>query len=146
MTDAATPISPDMTEELEVESHAPYMRVWAVLAVMTGLEYFYALIFKDHMLLLVLGLVSMALFKACLVGWYFMHLKFEKAWVYILIIPACIMAALLTLALYPDMAMKPVEDAEEAAEEAWVLPSSDAFGPQAPRVRLVAANEVRSIG
>ena len=34
--------------------------------------------FKDHFLILVLGLVVLALIKAGMVGWYFMHLKFEK--------------------------------------------------------------------
>ena len=80
----------------------PYMKVWAILAVLT----------VDRVLLrgrsskiisciLVLGLLSMALIKAGMVGWFFMHLKFERKWVYLLIIPACIMAVFLTLALSP---------------------------------------------
>src|SRR6516162_1424851 len=105
---ADTPsLSADMAEELEAESHAPYMKVWFILAVLTGVEYFYALIFKDHFGLLVGGLITLALIKASMVGWFFMHLKFEKKWVYILIVPACVMAVFLTLALVPDMAMKP---------------------------------------
>ena len=55
-----------------------------------------------------------------MVGWYFMHLKFEKRWVYLLIVPACVMAVFLTLMLCPDMAMKPVDDDIAAEEEAWV--------------------------
>ena len=37
--------------------------------------------------------------KAGLVGWFFMHLKFEGNWVYILIVPAFILATILVLAL-----------------------------------------------
>jgi cytochrome c oxidase subunit 4 len=115
----------DMAQELDVESHAPYMRVWAILAILTLIEYFYAMIFKDHFLFLVLGLVCLALVKAGMVGWFFMHLKFERKWVYLLIIPACVMAVFLTLMLYPDMAMKPVSQEEGGEEEAWIAPGSE---------------------
>ncbi len=118
------PLPADVAEELTVESHAPYMRIWAILAILTGVEYFYALIFKDHFAILVLGLVSLALVKACMVGWYFMHLKFERKWVYILIIPACVMAVFLTLALCPDMAMKPTDEETTGQEESWNNPQS----------------------
>lgn len=114
----------DVPGELEVESHAPYMRVWAILAVLTAVEYFYAMIFKDHFPVLVGGLVSLALVKAGMVGWYFMHLKFEKKWVYLLIIPACVMAIFLTLMLTPDMAMKPTTEENPGEEESWVAPAS----------------------
>ena len=41
-----------------------------------------------------------------MVGWYFMHLKFEGNWVYIMIVPAVILAVMLTMALCPDMVLK----------------------------------------
>ena len=132
----------DMGQELDVESHAPYMKVWAILAILTLIEYLYAAIFKDHFLLLVFGLLSMALVKASMVGWYFMHLKFERKWVYLLIIPACVMAVFLTLMLCPDMAMKPVE--EESEEETWIAPASEMAPPQVVRQLLV--NEVAGGG
>lgn len=123
-------LSPDVAEELDVESHAPYMRVWAILAVLTALEYFYALIFKDHFPLLVAGLLTMALTKAGMVGWYFMHLKFEKMWVYLLIVPACVMAVLLTLMMVPDMSMQPTEEELPGEHEVWVAPSLlDRYSP-----------------
>ena len=40
MADAHT--VPRELARLDVESHAPYMKVWAVLAVLTLVEYFYA--------------------------------------------------------------------------------------------------------
>ena len=120
------PVPVEMAEELEVESHAPYIKVWAILAILTLVEYFYAMIFKDHFLFLVLGLVSLALVKAGMVGWYFMHLKFERKWVYLLIIPACVMAVFLTLMLCPDMVMKPVSE-ESSEDEAWIAPASERY-------------------
>ncbi|WP_165222822.1 cytochrome C oxidase subunit IV family protein [Aquisphaera insulae] len=108
-------LTPEMADELQVESHAPYFRVWLALAVLTFVEYVYAMIVKDHFALLLLGLLSMALVKAGLVGWYFMHLKFEKKWVYLMIIPACVLAVFLTIMLCPDVALKPV--AEDLLDE-----------------------------
>jgi len=125
------PLPADLAEELFVESHAHYVIVWSILAVLTGVEWVYALIFKDHFPVLVLGLVSLALVKASMVGWFFMHLRFERKWVYILIIPACVMAVFLTLALCPDMAMKPVVEEKAGEEETWLVPRSNAEGTPA---------------
>ena len=137
------PLPPDMAEELAVESHAPYIKVWAILAVLTAVEYFYALIFKDHFPVLVLGLVSLALVKASMVGWFFMHLKFERKWVYILIVPACVMAVFLTLALSPDMAMKPVVEENASEGETWLVPRSNAEGT--PVIDLVSLSQAGPI-
>ncbi len=144
MTDAPH-LTTEMAAELQEESHAPYMTVWAILAILTAVEYFYAMIFKDSHLVLILGLVSLALVKACMVGWYFMHLKFEKRWVYILIIPACIMAVFLTLALYPDMAMKPITEENPGEEETWLAPPTDHLGnlPAPPLVAAIAPRVLR---
>jgi cytochrome c oxidase subunit 4 len=136
-------VSTEVAEELEAESHAPYLKVWAILAVLTLIEYFYAMIFKDRFLVLVLGLVCLALIKAGMVGWYFMHLKFERKWVYILIIPACVMAVFLTLMLYPDMAMKPVTEENPGEEESWVSPAPG--GGAEPLVRLARASAARPV-
>jgi cytochrome c oxidase subunit 4 len=139
MAETINRVTQDLVDELDVESHAPYLKVWAGLAVLTAIEYFYALWFKDHFLVLVLGLVTLALIKASMVGWYFMHLKFEKRWVYLLIVPACFMAVLLTLMLYPDMAMKPTDEDAPAEEEARVAPASDR-SPAIPTIRLVLSS------
>lgn len=87
-----------------IESHVPtYLRVWVALLVFTVLEYFYALLVQHHFTALVLGLMAMALSKAALVGLYFMHLKFEGRWPYFMIVPACVLAAGLVIALIPDI-------------------------------------------
>lgn len=105
-------------QEMEVESHAPYIKVWAALAVFTAIEYFYAHVFKDSTVLLVLGLMFWAVIKAGLVGWYFMHLKFEGRWVYYMLVPAGILAAVLVFALVPDIARQPVADESDEGEAA----------------------------
>ena len=111
----------EVAEEHQMEAHAPYLKVWFWLAVLTGVEYFYAFFLKDYFLILVLGLLFLALIKAGMVGWYFMHLKFEGNWVYILIVPACILATIIVLALCPDQAMKPTDIDEE--ETVWIAPA-----------------------
>ena len=69
-------------KERHIESHAPYLKVFFGLAVLTLIEYFYARIFKDYFTLLILGLLALAIIKAAMVGWFFMHLKFEGKWIY----------------------------------------------------------------
>lgn len=119
----------EVAEEHDMESHVPYLKVWVALLVFTVIEYFYAFFLKELFLVLVLGLLFWAAIKAGLVGWYFMHLKFEGAWVYFLIVPAAILATVLVLALCPDVAMKPVD--EDAEETVWLAPAGEA-----PRVRF----------
>ena len=114
----------EVAEEHATEAHAPYLKVFAGLAVLTAIEYFYAFWLKDAFLGLVLGLLLLAIVKAGMVGWYFMHLKFEGRWVYILIVPAFILATILTTALCPDVAMKP-ETEENPGEEVFVLPAGE---------------------
>ena len=108
-------------QQQDVESHAPYMKVFFALLVFTILEYIYARFSKESFLLLVGGLMVMAVTKAVLVAWYFMHLKFEGRWVYIMLIPAGVLAAVLIFALYPDIGAQrsgeegPAEDEDVAA-------------------------------
>lgn len=130
MTDQAPAISPNQAAELDVESHTPYLKVWFGLLVLTVVEYFYARIFMNSFSVLLLGLLFWAIIKACMVGWYFMHLKFEKPWVYFMIVPALVLAAILTLALCPDMVLK----FDESDEEASVVQSSQTSACRAPTV------------
>ena len=99
-------------QEMAVESHtSQYIKIFLVLTVFTICEYLYASIFANHtFLVLVLGLMTMAIIKATLVGLYFMHLKFEGKWVYAMLVPAGILALILTFALFPDVAMQPITE------------------------------------
>jgi len=115
-------------QELEHESHnALYLKVWAGLAIFTAIEYFYAMGVQRWFFWLVLGLMTCAVIKAAMVGWYFMHLKFEGKWVYAMLIPAGILAIILTVALYPDLALQPVTEenpTELESESVWNGPAS----------------------
>jgi cytochrome c oxidase subunit 4 len=115
----------EIAEEHHTESHAPYLLVWLALLVFTVIEYFYASAFSGLFVILLTGLLIWAGIKAGLVGWYFMHLKFEGNWVYILIIPAFVLATILVLALCPDVAMKPTDEDLSGEETVWVAPSAE---------------------
>ena len=104
-------------QEVYVESHAPYLKVFFALLVLTVIEYYYAHFFKDSFATLVLGLMFWAVIKASLVGWYFMHLKFEGKWVYFMLVPAAILACVFIFALIPDVAMQPSQDEGSAEDE-----------------------------
>ena len=95
--------------------------MFLALAVFTAIEYFWAHIFKDTFSILILGLLFWAVIKASMVGWYFMHLKFEGNWVYAMLVPAGILAIILTCALIPDVAMQPVTEESREEEESTSL-------------------------
>jgi cytochrome c oxidase subunit 4 len=128
MADLTKMAPSEVAEEHAAEAHAPYLKVWAALAVLTLIEYVYAFAFKELFLLLLLGLLFWAVIKAGLVGWFFMHLKFEGNWVYILIVPAFVLATVLVLALMPDMAMQPETDENPPAETSYVVPAAGRSG------------------
>jgi cytochrome c oxidase subunit 4 len=111
-------------QEMHVESHAPYLKVFFALLILTILEYTYASTGLLGFFILVLGLMILAIIKASLVGWYFMHLKFEGRWVYGMLIPASILAMILTFALVPDLAMQPVTDVNPDIEEVSAAPAT----------------------
>ena len=115
----------EIAAEHAFEAHSPYLRVFAGLAVLTAIEYYYAAIFKDHFGILLLGLLLLAGIKAGMVGWYFMHLKFEGNWVYIMIVPAGILAVMLTMALCPDMVLKYETEENPGEDSAYVLPAAE---------------------
>lgn len=77
---------------------------------------------------LIFGLLILAITKATLVGLWFMHLKYEDNWVYYMLVPAGILAIILTLALYPDIAMAPIQQRQDLQEETLTqLLRPDAF-------------------
>jgi cytochrome c oxidase subunit 4 len=136
MADLTKMAASEIVEEHKTEAHAPYLLVWGALAILTAIEYFYALVFKEVFLILLLGLLVWALIKAGLVGWFFMHLKFEGNWVYIMIIPAFVLATIFVLALMPDMVLK--QNADEALppeESSFIVPARELPGasPFMPR-------------
>jgi cytochrome c oxidase subunit 4 len=122
MTDLTKMAPSEVAEEHRTESHAPYWRVWGALLVLTVVEYYYAAMFQSVFLILLLGLLFWAVIKAGLVGWFFMHLKFEGNWVYILIVPAFVLATIFVLALMPDMTLKENADDVPIEETSYAAP------------------------
>lgn len=52
----------------------------------------------------VVSVLLIATVKATLVGMFFMHLKFEGKWKYVMLVPTCILAIVMICALLPDIA------------------------------------------
>ena len=91
-------------EHEENHSHAgTYFAVFIALCVFTGLSILADVMdFSDKNVTRVLVL-TVATAKALCVMMYFMHLKFERAWKYLLLIPTGILAMALPFALFPDV-------------------------------------------
>jgi caa(3)-type oxidase subunit IV len=69
----------DLTAPEIGEQHINPMAIFGALVVLTVLELCAPMVLKFHFGVLVTALMVMAFFKAGLVGFYFMHLKFEGA-------------------------------------------------------------------
>ena len=119
-------------QQQSVESHAPYKKVFLALLAFTVLEYLFARVFKDAFAVLLSGLIVLAVAKAGLVGWYFMHLKFEGRWVFLMLIPAAFLATVLVVSLYPDIGTRDPDDPTLAAPAEMVpkdMPSPATLTP-----------------
>jgi cytochrome c oxidase subunit 4 len=81
-----------------------YLAVFGALIVLTAISVGATEGLQDGGLLTILIVMGMATMKATLVALFFMHLKFEGRWKYVLVVPPVIMMILLMLALCPDIA------------------------------------------
>lgn len=97
-----------MSDE-HAQHSAPYGIVFAALCVFTGLSWIADEmkqggigIFADEGIIIALVLAIASAKALCVMG-YFMHLKFERNWKYLLLAPTAILAIGLPLALMPDM-------------------------------------------
>jgi len=94
-----------MADNHEAHSHPPYGFIFVLLCGFTALSWI-ADESKDLMpsdAALAVVVLAIAVMKATCVLLYFMHLKFERAWKYILLAPTTILAIGLPLALLPDI-------------------------------------------
>jgi cytochrome c oxidase subunit 4 len=83
-----------------------YIAVFAALCFLTGCSFFtYSRLWPFHATPEVawVFMTAVSCTKAMLVILFFMHVKYEANWKYVLTIPASIMAIFLTLALVPDV-------------------------------------------
>ncbi len=83
--------------------HVNYLAVFLVLCSFTALSVVFDLMsFENHAVTVVL-VMAVALAKALCVMMFFMHLKFEGNWKFILLAPTTILALGLPMALMPDI-------------------------------------------
>ena len=88
---------------------AKYMYVFVALCILTGASFFTysnAWPFRDTPAVGWAFMMAVSCTKALLVILFFMHVKYEASWKYVLTIPPAIMAAFLMLALVPDIGMR----------------------------------------
>jgi cytochrome c oxidase subunit 4 len=88
-----------MTEQ--EHAHPRYILIWVILLVLTLAEVGYA--FMDlPKLILALGLIIMAVWKAVLVAMYYMHLRYEPRRMWIMAISPLPLAVILVLAVMTE--------------------------------------------
>lgn len=80
-----------------------YYKVFFGLLVFTVSTFFLAEGLENKFASIV-SVLLIATVKASLVALFFMHLKFEGKWKYLLLVPTCILAIVLVVALLPDIA------------------------------------------
>jgi cytochrome c oxidase subunit 4 len=86
--------------------HAPtkklFMWVWFWLLVLTGVEVLLAYMKLEPHLMLIL-LVGLSLIKSALIVAYFMHLRFEKLGLFLIIVPSLVFCLVMILIfVFPD--------------------------------------------
>jgi len=96
--------------------HANYLLVFVALCVCTLLSVGTDLVEFGSRAVLAVVVLAVAVAKALFVMVYFMHLKFEGRWKFLLLAPTFILAAGLPLALLPDIGMHYYRWTEAAVE------------------------------
>jgi len=91
-------------EDIVIEGHAEpnYFGVFITLFVFTILEVGVSYLKMNHMFMAVV-LIGLAIIKACLVAWFFMHLKFEKKFLHALVVFSLVLAGVMMFGLMPDI-------------------------------------------
>ncbi len=85
-------------------SHVNYFGIFIALCVCTGISVVFDLVPLSRSVVAVLVL-AVAVAKAQFVMRYFMHLKFEGKWKFVLLLPTAILACGIPLALAPDIGL-----------------------------------------
>src|SRR5438552_1989011 len=92
-----------------------YMTIAVALAVCTALSFIInQTLHEQNPVLSFLLILGVAIIKASLVGWVFMHLKWDWRMLYFIIVPVFILGAMMMVILMPDIVIGPGREAEEA--------------------------------
>lgn len=114
----------------ESHHHVNYFLVFVALCICTAISVVFDVI-ELSPLFVVVAVLAVAVAKASFVMTYFMHLKFEGRWKYIILMPTAILAVGLMIALAPDMAMHYYEnDAMQSRIMAHDASHDDGHGEQ----------------
>lgn len=92
-----------------VDRTAAFLKVFGLLCVLTALSFCTYFDFWKHNVPERSGwtmMMAVAVCKALLVALFFMHLRWEAAWKYVLTLPTLLMAAILIVALIPDFGLR----------------------------------------
>ena len=100
----------NLEQQLATNEHAhetPHVNYWVIFAALIGLTLLSVLAdTAGHNLgkvIITIIVMIVASFKASAVMLYFMHLKYEGRWKFILLLPTMILAMALIIALIPDI-------------------------------------------
>jgi len=94
-------------ETAAVETHQPgtkklFMWVWFWLLVLTGVEVLLAYMKLEPRLMLIL-LIGLSLIKSALIVAYFMHLRFEKIGLFLVVVPTLVFClTMILIFVFPD--------------------------------------------
>jgi cytochrome c oxidase subunit IV len=95
------------THEAALATHHPgskklFLWVWFWLLILTGVETFLAYLrLEPHLMLTIL--IGLSLIKAALIVAYFMHLRFEKIGLFLVIVPTLVFCLVMILIfVFPD--------------------------------------------
>jgi len=97
-----------MTEPHGPENHhgptfAAYMVVFAALSIFTAISFIVNMFYPPPSHQGATIIMGVAVVKAFLVGLIFMHLKYDWAKLYFMIVPAFILGAMMMIVLMPDI-------------------------------------------
>lgn len=94
-----------MSDEHSGHPHVNYLLIFIALCICTGLSVLFDVLEINNFILLVFLVLGVAVAKALFVMMYFMHLKFEGKWKFVLLSPTIILAIGIPLALLPDVGL-----------------------------------------
>lgn len=90
-----------MSSQADGHAEPNYWMVWLALAVLTVIELLVAKV-PNAKAFVVVSLCALALAKAALVALYFMHLKFEKYALVLIVLSPLVLSAIMYVGLVPD--------------------------------------------
>jgi len=115
--------------------HVNYFLIFIVLCVFTALSVVFDVLDIENRAVLIVLVLAVAVAKASCVMMFFMHLKFEGNWKYVLLGPTTILAIGLPLALLPDIGVPYYYDRAPQKLEAAAhhdTPATHGGGAEAP--------------